>query len=145
MKNSLFFAVVLFLLLCNLGTAQRGTAENGFWPMDYHGDTFTGKVTSAADDDTLTLTYERKNRKEEFVGKLEGGCVVPSKDGSLMHAKDIPDSSVTAYYKVVSMKIGDQKKKENIIFAIKFVQVNGKPLSDDKRKLFWCSASKKGS
>lgn len=61
-------ASLLGILICTTGARpQRGTAENGYYPPGYAGDTFTGVVTAADDASrSITLTYtDPKGRKSD--------------------------------------------------------------------------------
>ena len=60
---------VLFVFLCSISAAfaQKGTAEPGFYPFGYNGDTWTGEVTAADEDKReLTLTYKKGDKTQTF-------------------------------------------------------------------------------
>jgi hypothetical protein len=114
--------MALCVLLPAVGQAQHGTAENGYYPMNYHGDTWTG-VVSATNDETreITLTYTRRDKTETFVGVLEVGHKVKSNDGSAHELKvsEIPlGTRLKVYYLERDRKIEGRKVKFNEIFRI---------------------------
>ena len=57
--------VVFFAVSRPIAIAQHGGAEDGYYALDYHGDTWTGTL-SAVDHDhdrvAITLTYEHKGK-----------------------------------------------------------------------------------
>lgn len=129
---------LLFLLLLPFSLlAQRGIAPSGYYPRDFRGDTFTGKVISTdTAADTITLQFDKKDKPELLTVTLEGGCYVPSKTGAPMHAANIPVATVL---KMLYVPKGVQKdgKKELINFAvgISFIEWNGKVVSDPEHRL----------
>jgi len=46
---------------------------------------------------------------------------------------------LTAFYNTTAKKSGDQKSKENSVFAISYVELNGKKIPDEKRLIISCS------
>lgn len=48
--KTLALTLAVFLAGAGVSTAQKGTAEPDYYPMDYPGDTWTGEVTSANED-----------------------------------------------------------------------------------------------
>lgn len=132
---------VLSLFLFSISAlAQYGTAPEGDFPTGYNGDTFTGAVT-ATEGDQLTLTYTKGSKTDTFVGKLAGGCAVPTTNNSShrMTASDIPkDTVMTAYFNRVTKKVDGQKVKENQIIAISFGVWRGQKISGDKKKIWPC-------
>ena len=128
------------LLFSIMAVAQYGTAPNGNFPANYDGDTFTGTLT-AAEGDQFTLTYTKGNKTETFVGKLGGGCSVPTTDKSdrKMTASDIPQGTVaTAFFNRTAKKVDGQKVKENQLIAIRFDVWQGQKIADDKKKIWPC-------
>ena len=113
------FAAFLFLAASILH-AQHGTAASGYFPLNYAGDTWTGKVT-AVNDVTREITLEHKSDKktETFVGVLQAGYKVKRRDGS---AADVNPSMIRlgtrlrVYYMLESRKVSGQKEKYNEIF-----------------------------
>ena len=56
-------SVVLTLLCIGISVAQHGTAEPGYYPPGFNGDTWTGEVTAVTEDCcTGTCTF------------VDGGC-----------------------------------------------------------------------
>ena len=54
--------------------AQHGTAADGYFPVGYEGDTWTGAVTTTDDTTrTVNLTYSSKKKTETFTGVLKEG------------------------------------------------------------------------
>ena len=49
------------------------------------------------------------------------------------------DTVLTAFYNTVTKKVDGQKTSENLIFAISYVEMNGKKIPDEKRLIIWCS------
>ena len=134
-------AVVLGLaFLVPAALAQYGNAPNNYYPANYGGATFTGTV-SANRDDQVTLTFEAKGKVETFVGRLERSCAVPSKSGRGMTAADFPlGTEVTAFFNKETKKKNDgEKAKENVIIAVTFDSWNGQKVTEDKKKIFWCT------
>jgi len=75
--------------------AQHGTAENGMYPLGYHGDTFIGAVTAVNDASrTITLTYTdpKHGKTETMRAVIEDGYTAHWKDGTAHEVKpsDIP-------------------------------------------------------
>jgi hypothetical protein len=121
--------------------AQHGSAPNGYYPPNYGGDTFTGTV--AATDDaaqTVTLGYSKGKKTEDFMGRFDHPCSIPTKDGNPMKPSDIPvGTDLTAYYNHKTTKVGDQKQNENVIIALTFNSFQGKPIPEGSRKLYYCT------
>jgi hypothetical protein len=136
------FLIGLFLSVLSISSfAQYGTApQGGDFPASYNGDTFTGTVT-ASEGDQITLTYTKGSKTDTFIGKIDGGCAVPTNDGSnhKMTATDIPkDTVMTAYFSHVTKKVDGQKTKENDIIAISFKVWKGQTIPDEKKKVWPC-------
>jgi hypothetical protein len=110
----LTITVTLVLLACSASSAQRGTAEQGYYPPGYRGDTFTGVVT-AVDDATreITLTYEGKKKTETFTGVLREGYSMKMKDGSTREIK-VSDIPLGTRWKTYSMARTRGKGKERV-------------------------------
>lgn len=113
--RKLVLGMSILLLLPLLAHAQQGTAESGYWPMGFRGDTWTG-VVSATNDATreITLTYEKKNKTQTFTGVLEEGYTVRTRDGSphLLKASEIPvGTKLKVYYMAREHKIEGRKVK----------------------------------
>jgi hypothetical protein len=70
MLKSAGMIVAVFILTFPLH-AQRGKAPNGYYPSDFNGVMFTGRLESAdADTQELTLAYTKGSKTERFVGRL---------------------------------------------------------------------------
>jgi hypothetical protein len=83
------FAACILLAVAGLLHAQHGEAGNGYFPIGYARDTWTGEV-SAVNDDTreITLVYNGAGKTETFVGVLQQGTnKARLKDGSLAEVK----------------------------------------------------------
>lgn len=119
--------------------AQYGTAPNNNYPDTYSGLTFTGTVTAGVGQE-LILTYKKNDKTDTFVGRFETGCAVASTNGHTMMASDIPSGTVvTAFFNTPSKKSDDQKQNRNVIIAISFETWRGEKVSQDKKRIFWCT------
>ena len=126
------------LCLRFLSTALRPTAAI---PRNYHGDTFTGEVTTANDNE-ISLTYTNGKKSQTFVGKFEAGCRVPRSDspGQRLTAKDFPKGTVlVAFYNAITTKTANSKSKENLIFVISFDVWQGRRIPDNRKIVYLCS------
>ena len=129
-KNGRLVAATLFaayLLLYGskvLPMPQHGTGENGYYPLGYQGDTFTGTVTAADDASrTITLTYTnpKSNKTETLTASIEEGYTAHWKDGTIHEVKpsDIPiGSHLKVYYMTIEHKVDGKKVKTITIFEI---------------------------
>jgi hypothetical protein len=108
----------------SFGRPQHGTAESGYYPPSYGGDTFSGTVTKV--DDTLrevTLNYaDSHNKTETFVGVVANNYITRWKDGT-EHALKPSDltlgTKLKVYYMAKEVKVDGKKTKVNTIFQIK--------------------------
>lgn len=104
---------------------QHGTAEAGYYPMGFVGDTWTGVVTAVNDDTReITLTYTKSNRTQTFVGVLVEGYKVKLRDGSVRELKvsQIPiGSRIKVYYMPRQRKSEGKKVRYYGIFRIEFL------------------------
>ena len=126
MKKIIFIIGFVFLFTGTL-MAQSGTAEPGYYPSNYAGETWTGEVTLANDDTReLTLSYKKGAKEQKFVGILPKGYTVKMKDGTKYEVKmsDLMGMRVKVYYLTKTTKINGQKIKANEIFILKFVKDN---------------------
>ena len=119
-------AACFFLLLAEVLNAQHGTAPNGYFPMGYAGDTWTGEL-SAVDQANreITLVYKGKKADEKFVGVLQQGYQVKLKDGKVAELKlgMVPlGTRLTVYYMPKTRKIAGKKEKFYEIFRMDFPQ-----------------------
>ena len=101
---------------------QHGTAPNGYYPVGYAMDTWTGEVVST-DDVTreIILTYTNGKKSETFTGFLKDNFQVNMKDGSLKERKPsgIPKGArITVFYQAKTRKVNGSKVKYSEIFKI---------------------------
>ena len=113
--RKLVLGMSILLLLPLFAYAQHGAAESGYWPMGFHGDTWTG-VVSATNDATreITLTYTKRNKTQTFTGVLEDGYTVKAKDGRphLLKVSEIPlGMKLKVYYMSRKHKVDGRKVK----------------------------------
>jgi hypothetical protein len=113
----------IFLLSLSCSAAQHGTAESGYYPLAYHGDVFTGVVTSANDDRreiTLSYTDSGSGKKESFVGVLQEAYAVKLKDGTLHELKpsELKTGALIKVYYTVKPKAGSKKSDVNTVFLV---------------------------
>ena len=123
MRHMVFAAFLLFLVAGGLH-AQHGTAPNGYFPMGYAGDTWTGEVSAVNDANReITLVYKTSKKAETFVGVLQQGYKVKLKDGSPAELKvsTIPTGTrLRVYYMAKDRKVNGQKEKFYEIFRMEF-------------------------
>lgn len=120
------FLTVCLLLMVESLKAQHSTASNGYFPMGYAGDTWTGEV-SALDEAKreITLVYKGKKGGETFVGVLQQGYQVKLKDGKESELKlgTIPlGTRLTVYYMKKTRKVDGRKESFYEIFRMEFPQ-----------------------
>jgi hypothetical protein len=123
MKQITFvIATMIFLFAAEHTFAQHGVAPDAYYPYNYNGDIFTGKVSSAEEDkQSITLVYESRKKTENFTGSLQKPCTVPSRNGQQMRVSDIPlGTEATVFYTLSTREVGGQKLARNSIFAITF-------------------------
>ncbi len=136
------FAPAMIVVLGSLLLfAQHGTAPNGYYPPNYGGDTFTGTVTATDDAaQTVALRYSKGKKSENFTGRFDHPCSIPTKDGQPMKPSDIPSGTdLTAFYNHKTTKVADQKQSEDVIIALTFNSFQGKPIPESSRKVYSCS------
>ena len=124
----------------SLAVAQHGSAPDGYYPLGYGRDIFTGLVT-ATDDSTqsITIEYSKGKKHETFAGRFDKPCSIPTKDSNPMKASDIPSGTdLTAYYNHKTKKVGGQKEDDNVIIAVMFNSFNGSSIPKESRKLYYC-------
>jgi hypothetical protein len=118
------FAACLFLVAGVLH-AQHGTAPNGYFPMGYAGDTWTGEVSGTNDASReITLVYNGSKKIETFVGVVQQGYKVKLKDGSESELKVsmIPTGTpLRIFYMARDRKVDGKKEKFYEIFRIDFL------------------------
>jgi hypothetical protein len=129
MKRSLCFLIPL-LTIAGSAFAQHGTAENGYYPPGYQGDTWTGVVLSANEQTgEITLSYTKGGKSQGFVGVPEEGYMVHEHNGPTRPLKmsDIPlGRTVKVWYTPTTKKVDGKKITVNIIILIDAV-ANAKP------------------
>jgi hypothetical protein len=113
---------VFLMTFCIAVFGQHGTAPNGYYPLGYAGDSWTGEVVST-DDTTreITLTYTNGKRSETFTGVLKDNFQVKMKDGSMkeLNPSGIPKGArITVFYQAKTRKVGGNKVKCYEIFQI---------------------------
>lgn len=109
----------------SFGGPQHGTAESGYYPPSYGGDTFSGTVTKV--DDTLrevTLIYadDAHKKTEAFVGVVANNYIARWKDGTehpLKPSDLTVGTKLKVYYMTKEVKVEGKKTKINTIFQIK--------------------------
>jgi len=134
--------LAVIAVLCvgtHLVLAQHATAPNGYYPETFNGDTFRGTVASVYDStESLTLHFEKGNKLQDFTGRIEQPCAIPTKNGQPMRASDIPlGTDITAYY--LESKDKTTGQKQNLIIGIAFNSFNGNSIPEDKRKMYYCT------
>lgn len=121
------FLIAIFLLtFSGAALPQHGSAPNGYYPLGYSGDTWTGEVVST-DDTTreLTLSYTNGQKSETFTAVLMDNFQVRMKDGSMKELKPsgIPKGAhIIVYYQAKSKKVDGNKVKYYEIFQINTVK-----------------------
>ncbi len=117
----MLFATAALLIFTSVLRAQHGTAPNGYYPMNYHGDTWTGAVTSVNDQTReITLAYTKGDKTEAFTGVLKAGLKAKRTDGSEVELKpsDFPiGTRLVVYYTPQTKKVEGQKVTTYEIFA----------------------------
>jgi hypothetical protein len=121
MKGSLYLLISLFTI-ASFALPQHGTAENGYYPPGYNGDTWTGVIQSANDQTgEITLSYTKGGKSQTFVGVPEEGYMVHEHNGQtrLLKMSDIPvGRTVKVWYTPATKKVDGKKITVNIIFLI---------------------------
>ena len=120
--HKLIFGLSICMFFPLLTHAQHGTAENGYWPMGFVGDTWTG-VVSATNDDTceITLTFTKGDKTQTFTGVLQEGYRVKSNDGTphVLKVSEIPlGTKLKVYYMPKEHKVEGRKVKYNEIIRL---------------------------
>ena len=89
--KKLFAALACLMLSAGLSVAQKGTAEPGFYPFAYPGDTWTGEVTAFDNARrTLTLTHVRDKKASTFVVSIPDAPYEWGRDESNFRVVDFP-------------------------------------------------------
>ncbi len=124
---------LLVLVFHVSATGQHGKAEPGFYNFDYHGDLWTGEITSFDPATrTLNLRYEHKGKVETFTGVLKPPVHFVDEQGNTLGPQVHVEAGdrITAYYIAKGLKYpvkeGDKKREEvandNLIFRIKLLK-----------------------
>jgi hypothetical protein len=121
MKRTVHITIFL-MTFCFGAFGQHGEAPDGYYPIGYAGDTWTGEVVST-DDVTreINFTYSSKKKSETFTGVLIDNFKLKMKDGSLKELKpsDIPKGTrITVFYQAKTRKVNGNKVKYSEIFQI---------------------------
>ena len=120
-----FAAITFMLVFAGVSIAQKGTAENGYWPMGYSGDTWTGEITAVKEDTReFTLTYKKGDKEQTFVGVIAKGFTVKLKDGKDYEVKmdELLGMRAKAYYITKSKKdAAGIVTKTNEVFQLRFL------------------------
>jgi hypothetical protein len=133
---------LLIALLCNpVAFGQYGTAPNGYYPPNFDGNIFSGRVTAIDDaSGQITISFENDSKSVTFVGRLQAPCAVPSKDGKQMAAMDLPiGTNVTVFFQTNVRKDGNAVVKENSIIGLMFHSWDGHPVRQTSKKMYLCS------
>ena len=132
--------IAFFIVSTETSWTQYATAPNGYYPVGYTGATFTGTVMERSAD-TITLTYRHGSKTDTFVGRVDAPCHFPSSKTEItrMNLLTIPMGSViTAFYESKTVKVEGTKLRENRIFGISFREMDGKPVPEQERTVFYC-------
>jgi len=140
--NSNFMCRTLgFVFVISLAAvAQHGTAPNNYYPPDYNGSIFTGTVVRTTSD-TITLAYTHKSKVQTFEGRALALCDLPvsktsTSEGTLSQVSI--GWVVTAFYEPRITKASGKKEKYNQLIALTFKEVNGRPVDESSKAIFFC-------
>jgi hypothetical protein len=121
MKYLHFLPLTLFVF-ASAASGQHGTAENGYYPSAYQGETWTGVVVSANEQtNEITLSYTKGGKSQTFVGVPESDYLVHEHGGATRPLKmsDVPVGKIIkVWYIAETEKVGGAKVKVNTIFLI---------------------------
>ena len=118
-------AILLLIITGSAASAQKGSAESGYYPSGYGGDTWTGVVTKTNPDTReITLTYTGKNRTETFEGVVDKRC--PVRDGNktvgeVTNIEKMMGQKIKVYYMRKDVNVNGNKTKINNIFQLALV------------------------
>jgi hypothetical protein len=107
---------LLFFSCAFFAYAQHDQGGSGYWPIYYHGDNWTGTISSFDQaSDSITLTYEHKGKVESFTGVLKKPVALVDKDNKQLsgHTPLKIGDRITVYYYTPS------KGNINMIIEIK--------------------------
>ena len=113
--------VILFTLICShLTVAQHSEADPGLYNFNYHGDTWTGVVSSLDEaSGAVTLTYDHKGKVQTFNAVIKPQVHIVDKNGA-----DVPAQThvkvgdhVTWYYIAQGLKypVTEGGKKHDVV------------------------------
>jgi hypothetical protein len=114
---------MLFFLCAFFAYAQHGNVGSGYWPIYYHGDNWTGTISSFDQASaSITLTYENKGKVESFTGVLKQPVALVDKDGKQISGHTplkIGDRIMVCYYTpskgnnnmIIEIKVLDTQKR----------------------------------
>ncbi len=145
--HRIFLLVILAVIVTIIpALAQYGSAPSGYYPVGYTGATFTGTLVSATQSPELvTLRYTKGAHTDDFVGRPESTCAGKVQGGVAQkyHLSQVPKGTVlTVFYTAATSKDKDgQKNKDNVIFAIEYLELSGKAIPADKRGMVSCSTA----
>jgi hypothetical protein len=148
--TKLRFAVLLAIMILPVSLlGQHGSAENGYFPVHYQGDTWTG-IVSAIDLATrkVSLVYTHKQKTAVFEGVLANGYRVQTNDdkekkqiaamgiavGTCLRVYYIPEQTSnevggSAQFKAFGSnhfaESRDAKERFNLIFLVEFLPEEG--------------------
>lgn len=121
MKSIRSLLIALFAFASS-AFAQHGTADNGYYPPAYAGDTWTGVVVSANEQNReITLSYTKNGESQTFIGVPEDGYLVHERNGPTRPLKmsDVPiGRTIKVWYMSETKKVDGHKVKVNTIFLI---------------------------
>lgn len=121
MKSIRSLLIALFAFASS-AFAQHGTADNGYYPPAYAGDTWTGVVVSANEQNReITLSYTKNGKSQTFIGVPEDGYLVHERNGPTRPLKmsDVPiGRTIKVWYVSETKKFDGHKVKVNTIFLI---------------------------
>ena len=130
MKHLHFLPLACFVF-ASAALGQHGTAENGYYPAGYRGDTWTGVVVSASEQTgEITLSYTKGGKSQTFVGVPEAGYLVHEHSGATRPLKmsDIQVGKIiTVWYLEETTKVGGGKVKVNNLLDRCYCKCQDKP------------------
>jgi hypothetical protein len=114
MKRLRFLPLAWFVF-ASAAFGQHGTAENGYYPPGYQGDTWTGVVVSASEQtDEITLSYTKGGKSQTFIGAPEAGYLVHEHTGATRPLKmsDIPVGKIIKVWYMEETKKSRRQQSE---------------------------------
>lgn len=133
MKIRLALGLTFFICLAPshaLAISQHGSAENGYYPAGYNGDTFTGVVTATDDASrsiTLTYTHPKKGKTETLTASFREGYAARWSDGTTHQIKPSDfkiGRRLKIYYMETTQKVNGQRVKTLSILKFETVADN---------------------